>query len=348
MTRRRREARLHPVDPGRHSDGRDMVSATWGAMGASPFPAPLSSLPSLLPAPRMSPLDLPAPGAGTPASPRGLPRPAAYTGPPVPACVHRRPDHDHLLGFRGHRRVLRPPRRRGARSLSHAAEAPAAPSGYALRLPAGGPRSGPHPPCRSGRPAVAPTERPAVPFRFPPVDPPADPPRAAGARRSPRRADAPFLGVRTSTTREQSLTFAEFGDRRRQRGGAARRGPRGRAPRVLVQGAPGPGLRGRAVRRGAGERDPRPARRPDDARHGRPDLGADGAVRDPAGHRRDDRAGDDPAPRRPAGPRPRRPRRSRRPRARRGARRAGARGARTSRSRSCARRARPATRRASR
>lgn len=52
---------------------------------------------------------------------------------------------------------------------------------------------------------------------------------------------APLLGVRTSTTREQSLTFAEFGaavDNAAARLAAALRP----GTRVLVQGAPGPGF----------------------------------------------------------------------------------------------------------
>jgi long-chain acyl-CoA synthetase len=52
---------------------------------------------------------------------------------------------------------------------------------------------------------------------------------------------APFLGVRTSTAREQSLTFAEFGaavDNAAARLAAAL----GSGSRVLVQGAPGPGF----------------------------------------------------------------------------------------------------------
>jgi long-chain acyl-CoA synthetase len=55
------------------------------------------------------------------------------------------------------------------------------------------------------------------------------------------QGSAPFLGVRTSTTREQSLTFAEFGAAVRNAAarlaGALRPGER-----VLVQGAPGPGF----------------------------------------------------------------------------------------------------------
>jgi long-chain acyl-CoA synthetase len=52
---------------------------------------------------------------------------------------------------------------------------------------------------------------------------------------------APFLGVRTSTTREQSLTFAEFGAAVEN---AAARLAAALQPgdRVLVQGAPGPGF----------------------------------------------------------------------------------------------------------
>ncbi len=52
---------------------------------------------------------------------------------------------------------------------------------------------------------------------------------------------APFLGVRTSTTREQSLTFAEFGAAVEH---AAARLAAALQPgdRVLVQGAPGPGF----------------------------------------------------------------------------------------------------------
>jgi long-chain acyl-CoA synthetase len=55
------------------------------------------------------------------------------------------------------------------------------------------------------------------------------------------QGSAPFLGVRTSTTREQSLTFAEFGVAVEN---AAARLAAALQPgdRVLVQGAPGPGF----------------------------------------------------------------------------------------------------------
>jgi long-chain acyl-CoA synthetase len=53
--------------------------------------------------------------------------------------------------------------------------------------------------------------------------------------------DAPFLGVRTSSTREVSMTMAEFG---RAVGNAAARLAAAAEPRsrILVQGAPGPGF----------------------------------------------------------------------------------------------------------
>ncbi len=56
-----------------------------------------------------------------------------------------------------------------------------------------------------------------------------------------RAGDAPFLGVRSSSTREVSLTMAEFG---RAVSNAAARLAAAVAPRerVLVQGAPGPGF----------------------------------------------------------------------------------------------------------
>jgi long-chain acyl-CoA synthetase len=61
------------------------------------------------------------------------------------------------------------------------------------------------------------------------------------ARAIAAQGEAPFLGVRTSTTREQSLTFAEFGaavDNAAARLAAALQP----GARVLVQGAPGPGF----------------------------------------------------------------------------------------------------------
>ena len=82
---------------------------------------------------------------------------------------------------------------------------------------------------------------------------------------------APFLGVRTSTVREQSLTFAEFGvaveHAAARLAGALRPGER-----VLVQGAPGPGFAAALFAAARGQRDPGPARRADDGRHGRADL----------------------------------------------------------------------------
>ena len=75
----------------------------------------------------------------------------------------------------------------------------------------------------SGEPTPLPTTLPALLAR-------------AIARHGPR----PFLGVRTSTSRDQSLTFAEFGEAVEH--AAARLAdavPAG--SRVLVQGAPGPG-----------------------------------------------------------------------------------------------------------
>ena len=79
---------------------------------------------------------------------------------------------------------------------------------------------------------------------------------------------------------------------------------------VIVARRPRTGLRRGAVRRAARERHPRPARRPDDGRHGRPDLGADEPLRPRPRHRGDDQGGCDPAPLGPAGPRPRRHHRS--------------------------------------
>jgi len=72
---------------------------------------------------------------------------------------------------------------------------------------------------------------------------PALPPTLPGLleREIAAQGSAPFLGVRTSTTREQSLTFAEFGaavqNAAARLAGALRPGER-----VLVQGAPGPGF----------------------------------------------------------------------------------------------------------
>ncbi len=89
-------------------------------------------------------------------------------------------------------------------------------------------------------PAANPPERPAV------TVPPAAtslPPTLTGLldRAVATTGDAPFLGVRSSSTREVSLTMAEFG--RAVANAAARLaaavGPR---ERVLVQGAPGPGF----------------------------------------------------------------------------------------------------------
>jgi len=72
---------------------------------------------------------------------------------------------------------------------------------------------------------------------------PSLPPSLPGllARAIAAQGAAPFLGVRTSTTREQSLTFAEFGaavDHAAAHLAAALQP----GDRVLVQGAPGPGF----------------------------------------------------------------------------------------------------------
>ena len=95
------------------------------------------------------------------------------------------------------------------------------------------------PPIPERRRPLTRIERPAVP-PFPPVTLPATLPELLDDAIA-SLGDAPFLGVRTSTTRELSMTYREFGvavDNASARLAAAV----DPGARVMVQGAPGPGF----------------------------------------------------------------------------------------------------------
>ena len=104
-------------------------------------------------------------------------------------------------------------------------------------------RSRPVSASRADLPAVA-LRKAAVPASGSTSAPPASIPPSLPellARAIAVRGSSPFLGVRTATTREQSLTYAAFGEAVDH---AAARLAAALAPRalVLVQGAPGPGF----------------------------------------------------------------------------------------------------------
>ncbi len=87
------------------------------------------------------------------------------------------------------------------------------------------------PPAEASPPVSSPTPTRALPATLPQLL----------ERAIAETGSAPFLGVRTSTAREQSLTFAEFGVAV-EHAAARLAGALPAGSRVLVQGAPGPGF----------------------------------------------------------------------------------------------------------
>ena len=138
---------------------------------------------------------------------------------------------------------VRPTAERSAPAVSRTPPKAERPGISSRRSDGGITRSRPDPPPRPAPLPVAPRKA-AVPASGPTSSPPATVATSLPdllARAIAARGSSPFLGVRTTTTRQQSLTYAAFGA---AVDNAAARLAAALPPRalVLVQGAPGPGF----------------------------------------------------------------------------------------------------------